>query len=175
MRASALLNTFLDAFMDTLSETTPAGFLRRLGAMAYDTLLLLALLMMLSYPYVWLTGGAKPGLIVKTLYQIYLLAIVCSFYGSFWVRGGQTLGMRSWRIKLVRADGGALTWAIALKRLAFALLSLLSLGLGFLWVLFDRDKLAWHDRLSGTRMILLPKNRGGRAAAANSGKSDQEK
>jgi uncharacterized RDD family membrane protein YckC len=143
--------------MVTTSETTPAGFLRRLGAMAYDTLLLLALLMMLSYPYVWLTGGAKPGLLVKTLYQIYLLTICLLFYGSFWTRGGQTLGMRSWRIKLVRSDGGPVTWTMALKRLAFALLSLLSLGLGFLWALVDHDKLAWHDRLSGTRLILLPK------------------
>jgi uncharacterized RDD family membrane protein YckC len=137
---------------------SPPGLLRRLGAMAYDILLLLALLMMLSYPYVWLTGGAKPGLLVKTLYQIYLLAICFLFYGGFWVRGGQTLGMRTWHIKLVCNDGGPITWTIALKRFASALLSLLCLGLGFLWVLFDRDKLAWHDRLSGTRLIRLSKN-----------------
>jgi len=136
---------------------SPPGLLRRLGAMAYDTLLLLALLMMLSYPYVWLTGGAKPSLLVKTLYQIYLLTICFLFYGGFWVRGGQTLGMRTWRIKLVRNDGGPITWTIALKRFFSALFSLLCLGLGFLWVLYDRDKLAWHDRLSGTRLILLPK------------------
>jgi uncharacterized RDD family membrane protein YckC len=136
---------------------SPPGLLRRLGAMAYDLLLLIALLMMLSYPYVWLTGGAKPGLLVKTLYQIYLLSICFLFYGGFWVRGGQTLGMRTWRIKLVRNDGGPITWTIALKRFASALLSLLCLGLGFLWVLYDRDKLAWHDRWSGTRLILLPK------------------
>jgi uncharacterized RDD family membrane protein YckC len=135
----------------------PPGLLRRLGAMTYDLLLLIALLIMLSYPYVWLTGGAKPGLFVKTLYQIYLLAICFIYYGGFWVRGGQTLGMRTWRIKLVRSDGGPITWTIALKRFAYALLSLICLGLGFLWVLYDRDKLAWHDRLSGTRLILLPK------------------
>ena len=137
---------------------SPPGLLRRLGAMAYDTLLLLAILMMLSYPYVWLTSGAKPGLVVKTLYQLYLIAICFLFYGGFWVRGGQTLGMRTWRIKLVRQDGGPITWTIALKRFVSALLSLLCLGLGFLWVLYDRDKLAWHDRLSGTRLIRLSKN-----------------
>jgi uncharacterized RDD family membrane protein YckC len=125
--------------------------------MAYDTLLLFALLMMLSYPYVWLTGGARPGLFVKTLYQLYLLAICFLFYSGFWVRGGQTLGMRTWRIKLVRQDGGPVTWTDALKRFVSALLSLLCLGLGFLWVLYDRDKLAWHDRWSGTRLVLLPK------------------
>ena len=139
------------------SDTPSPGLLRRLGAMAYDALLLLALLMLLSYPYVWLTDGDKPSLLVKTLYQLYLLAICFLFYGSFWVRGEQTLGMRTWRIKLVRQDGGPVTWTIVLKRFVSALLSLLCLGLGFLWVIYDRDKLAWHDRLSGMRLVLLPK------------------
>jgi uncharacterized RDD family membrane protein YckC len=154
-------NFFSRPNMTDTAVTSPfssPGLLRRLGAMAYDSLLLLALLMMLSYPYVWLTGGAKPGLLVKTLYQFYLLAICFLFYGGFWVRGGQTLGMRTWRIKLVRNDGGPITWNDALKRFASALLSLLCLGLGFLWVIYDRDKLAWHDRLSGTRLVRLSKN-----------------
>jgi uncharacterized RDD family membrane protein YckC len=142
-------------------DLPPPGFLRRLGAMFYDGLLLLALLMMLSYPYVWLTGGAKPGLLVKTLYQLYLLAICFFYYTGFWVRGGQTLGLRTWRLKLVRDDGGPITWAIALKRFASAWLSLLCLGLGFLWMLYDRDRLTWHDRLSGTRLVRLPKRQAG--------------
>jgi uncharacterized RDD family membrane protein YckC len=138
-------------------ELPPPGLLRRLGAMFYDSLLLLALLMLLSYPYVWLTGGAKPGLLVKTLYQLYLLAICFLYFAGSWVRAGQTLGLRTWRLKLVRDDGGPLTWSVAVKRFAWAWLSLLCLGLGFLWVLHDRDKLAWHDRLSGTKLIRLPK------------------
>jgi uncharacterized RDD family membrane protein YckC len=138
------------------SELPPPGLLRRLGAMFYDSLLLFAVLFMLSYPYVWLTGGKNPGMIVKTAYQIYLLAICFFFYAGFWIHGGQTLGMRTWGIKLVRIDGAPITWNDALKRFASALLSLFCLGLGFLWVLYDRDKLAWHDRLSGTRLILLP-------------------
>jgi len=137
------------------SDTPSPGLLRRLGAMAYDVLLLLALLMMLSYPYVWLTGGDKPGLLVKTLYQLYLLAICCFFYAGFWTHGGQTLGMRAWRLKVVRNGGGTVGWALALKRFALAWISLLFLGLGFLWILFDHDKLAWHDRLSGTRLVML--------------------
>ena len=139
------------------TEMPPPGLLRRLGAMAYDALLLLAILMMLSYPYVWFTGGVKPGFLIRTAYQLYLLAICFLYYAGFWVRGGQTLGLRTWRLKLVRDDGGPITWAIALKRFASALLSWLCLGLGFLWILYDRDKLAWHDRLSGTRLVRLPK------------------
>ena len=92
-------------------DLPPPGLLRRLGAMFYDSLLLLALLMMLSYPYVWLTGGDKPGLVVKTAYQIYLLAICFFYFAGFWVRGGQTLGLRTWRMKLVTTDGGPITWA----------------------------------------------------------------
>ena len=141
----------------TLTPLPPPGLLRRLGATAYDALLLFALLMMLSYPYVWLTSGKPPGPLIKTLYQLYLLAICFFYYGGFWVRGGQTLGMRTWRLKLVRGDGGPVTWIDALKRFGFAWVSLLCLGLGFLWVLFDRDKLAWHDRWSGTRLVRLPK------------------
>ncbi len=136
-------------------DLPPPGLLRRLGAMFYDGLLLLALLMMLSYPYVWLTGGKEPGMAVKTLYQLYLLMICFFYYTGFWVRGGQTLGLRTWRMKLASNDGGPITWAMALKRFVYALLSLICLGLGFLWVLHDRDKLAWHDRWSGTRLIFL--------------------
>ncbi|MHB8534685.1 MAG: RDD family protein [Sulfuricaulis sp.] len=136
-------------------EAHSPGFLRRLGAMFYDSLLLLAILIMVSYPFVWLTGGKQEFLI---LYRIYLLAIIFLYYGGFWVRGGQTLGMRTWRIKILRADGRPVTWGVALKRFAFALVSLLCLGFGFFWILYDRDKLAWHDRWSGTKLIRLPKN-----------------
>ena len=142
--------------MPTISNDSPPGLLRRLGAMTYDAILLIAVLIMLSYPYVWLTGGNKQGFVVHSLYQIYLLAICFLFYAVQWVRGGQTLGMRTWRLKLVRQDGAPITWAIALKRFIYALLSLLFLGLGFLWILHDPDKLAWHDRWSGTRLIWLP-------------------
>jgi uncharacterized RDD family membrane protein YckC len=141
------------------SDLPPPGILRRFGAMLYDSLLLLALLMMLSYPYVWLTGGDKPGLVMKTAYQFYLLAICFFFYAGFWVRGGQTLGLRTWRLKLVNNNGGPITWSLALKRFAFAWVSLLCFGLGFFWIMFDRDRLAWHDRWSGTRLVIL-RNKG---------------
>ena len=135
---------------------SPSGFWRRVGAMFYDALLLLALHIMLSFPYVWLTSGGQPSATAKIIYQSYLLAVCILYYTGFWVRGGQTLGLRTWRLKLVRRDGGPVTWKPALIRFAAALLSLLCLGLGFFWILFDRDKLAWHDRLSGTRIIWLP-------------------
>jgi uncharacterized RDD family membrane protein YckC len=89
--------------------------------------------------------------------QLYLLLIAFAFFGWFWVHGGQTLGMRAWRLRLVSADGGPVSWKQAAIRFAAALLSWSCLGLGFFWALIDREKRAWHDRLSGTRLILLPK------------------
>jgi uncharacterized RDD family membrane protein YckC len=57
----------------------------------------------------------------------------------------------------VRADGGPITWRIALVRLGGACVSAAAAGLGYFWIWVDRDRLAWHDRWSGTRVIVLPK------------------
>jgi uncharacterized RDD family membrane protein YckC len=69
-----------------------------------------------------------------------------------WRRGGQTLGMRPWRLSVVAADGRKPTWRALWLRYAVGTLSLLVGGLGFWWAWFDREKLTWHDRISNTRM-----------------------
>jgi uncharacterized RDD family membrane protein YckC len=74
-----------------------------------------------------------------------------------WRRGGQTLGMRPWRLQVVAADGGAPSWRALCVRYAAATFSLLLAGLGFWWAWVDRKRLTLHDRASGTRMIRLPK------------------
>ena len=86
-----------------------------------------------------------------------LLATWALFYLWFWTHGGQTLGMRAWRIRLLSAEGATVGLGRALLRLGAAAISTLPLGLGHLWLLLDRDRLAWHDRLSGTRLVLLAK------------------
>lgn len=134
----------------------PASLPRRLGAVFYDTLLLLALLMLGSFLYVPVAGNALPAPLGRALYQVFLLAISFFYFTGFWVRGGQTLGLRTWKLRLVTRDGGSVTWPQATQRFALALVSWLCLGLGFLWVLVDREKLAWHDRFSGTRLVRLP-------------------
>lgn len=139
-----------------LPDQTP-GLLRRLAAIAYDALLLAAIFMLAGLPFVALAGGPPAHPLLRIGFQFYLLALAFLFYGWFWVRSGQTLGMRAWRLKLVQMDGSTVTWPQAAKRFTAALLSWAGLGLGFLWVLVDRDKLAWHDRMSGTRLRLLPK------------------
>ncbi|EGW55661.1 RDD family protein [Candidatus Endoriftia persephone] len=129
------------------------GFLRRLGAMFYDSLLLLALIM-LSITLITLPLGMPEGNALL-FFQLFLWEIIpLLFFTGFWVHGGQTLGMRAWRLRLVRSDGLPPTWRDALRRHLAALFSLVTFGLGFLWILVDPNKLAWHDHLSATRLVL---------------------
>ena len=74
---------------------------------------------------------------------------------GFWTRGGQTLPMKTWRIRLVRADtGGPVNAARAVHRYLLAVLGLAAAGLGFAWALFDRDGLFLHDRMAGTMLVM---------------------
>lgn len=139
----------------------PAGLLRRLGALLYDSLLLAAVLMIATALFLPLTGGeavtsdANP--LLEWAYRGVLACVVVLFYGSFWTRRGQTLGMASWRLRIEREDGGALTWGDTLRRLSAAVVSLLPAGLGWLWIVVDPARRAWHDRLSRTRVVVVPK------------------
>ncbi|NZA27056.1 RDD family protein [Luteimonas sp. SJ-92] len=76
-----------------------------------------------------------------------------------WRRGGQTLGMRPWRLRVRDARGGRPSWGALWRRYLVGTLSLLAGGLGFWWAWVDRDRLAWHDRASGTRAIREPGTR----------------
>lgn len=142
-----------------LATGSPPGLLRRLAALLYDSLLVTALLMLATVPYVMLASDATASHWVRVLFQTYLLAVMLAFFSWFWLHGGQTLGMRAWRLRVVSRDGAPLHLRQALARFAWALPSLLFFGLGLLWVLVDKDRLAWHDRLSGTRLVMLPKTK----------------
>lgn len=135
-------------------RNAPLG--RRLGAMLYDTLLILALLMAATLPFVAVRGGepVEPG---EPLYQLVMLAVAWAFFTGFWTRSGRTLGMQSWRLQIETMDGRRPGVATATMRFLAAILSWLPAGLGFWWQLVDRDGLAWHDHLSGTRLLYYPK------------------
>lgn len=158
----------------------PAGLPRRLAAVVYDGLLLLAVLFVATALAlglaVALLGGAavklKNPLVGNPFFQTYLLFICFFFYGGFWTHGGQTLGMRAWRLRIQRRDDGrGIGWWQALARFLLGsvwlpvmlflyrllgLSSSLSLvaGLGTLWITLW---LRWPDRLSETELVLLPK------------------
>lgn len=145
-----------------MSESQPAaGVLRRLGAMFYDALLLIALTMVVTAGLMFFTDGEP--ILQETVgwyeypYRLLMLAIIVAFFGSAWTRSGQTLGMAAWRLRVQREDGTALRWVDVIKRLAGACVSLAVVGLGYFWLLIDRDQLTWHDRWSRTRVVVLPK------------------
>lgn len=139
----------------------PASLLRRIGAMIYDTLLLLAVLMLVTGAMLLVTGGeairGENHPVLVWVYRLALFLAVVGFFGTFWTRGGQTLGMAAWHLRIEREDGSRLTWRDTVVRVGAALLSWAPAGLGYLWILVDRDRLAWHDRLSHTRVVHVPK------------------
>jgi len=129
---------------------------RRLGAIVYDSLLVLALMFMITLPFIALRGGepVEPG---EGPYRLILLVVAYGFFVGFWTKSGRTLGMQAWRVQVEANDGSKPDIARASLRFLAAILSLLPLGLGFWWQLFDKDGLTWHDRLSGTRIRYYPK------------------
>jgi uncharacterized RDD family membrane protein YckC len=132
-----------------------AALPRRLAALFYDGLLLLAVLFGATFLVLPLTGGEaiRGG---DPVFRAYLLAVAYLYFALPWVRSGQTLGLKAWRLRVERRDGARITWSGALARFLAAAPSLAPLGLGLLWVLVDREGLAWHDRLSGTRVVRVP-------------------
>ena len=135
-----------------------SGLARRLGAIFYDSLLVLALMFLGTLPFVALRDG-EPVESGNLLHQLTLFLIGYLFFIGYWSRYGHTLGMQAWRLKLETADGGKPGLIASSIRFFAAILSLLPAGLGFWWQLWDKDGLAWHDRLSGTRLIHYPKKR----------------
>ena len=133
-----------------------ASLRRRFGAILYDSLLVFALLFLGTLPFIAVRGG-EPVDAGDGPYRLTMLLIAYGFFAGFWSRYGRTLGMQSWRLRIETADGRRPTLAAASVRFFAAILSWIPAGLGFWWSLRDRDGLAWHDRLSGTRLRYYPK------------------
>ena len=136
-----------------VSEDRPVHLLRRLGAVCYDALLLLAVLFLAGLPLPLIPDAVRGHPAVRYAIFGYILLVSFIFFGWFWIHGGQTLGMRAWRIRVVSADRRALTWRLAWRRFAWSMVSWAAVGLGFLWSLFDPQRLTWHDRFSATRLV----------------------
>lgn len=134
--------------------TTPAGLLPRIGAAVYDALLLLALFFLataLVDPF--LPDDHVPA---GTLwFQLYLLLVSYLFNGWFWTHGGQTLGMRAWRLRVTDESGQSIHWGRAGLRFLCAVPIWLTL-VGLLFCI--GGGLAPQDRLSRTRVVRLAKN-----------------
>lgn len=144
---------------DRAQEGARVGLARRLAALAYDALALLAALLLLTL--VWTAFGVGLGHRWYVFYRLSAAALVAAYFFWCWTHGGQTLGMRAWRIKLVSTRGAPFGWPAAATRAVAACLSLAAAGAGFWWALFDRHGDTWHDKLSDSRLAFTD---GGRAA-----------
>jgi uncharacterized RDD family membrane protein YckC len=125
--------------------------------MLYESLLLLGVLaagFMLPHLVIGIAWGlSAPGPVLVA----HVYAVLGVYFLWLWRKGGQTLAMQTWRIKVVDArTGSVVTLPRAWLRYTLAWPSLLVYGVGLLWALFDRDRQFLHDRLAGTRLVLLP-------------------
>lgn len=133
-----------------------AGLRRRLASLLYEALLLLgvlALAFLVPYLVLGVVFGVAPAGWVAWLH---IYVVLGAYFVWYWRRRGQTLAMLTWKLRLVTADGHAPGVATGWLRYTLAWPSLLCFGLGLAWALVDRDRQFLHDRLAGTRIVLLP-------------------
>lgn len=148
-----------------LSSAAPIW--RRLAALGYDSLLLGSLIFVITGALIWLYGisdlpmaelnGVEhpPAWFSQLVIFPVMLLVTISFYHFFWRRGGQTLGMRAWRIRTERFDGRPMKlWQTVVRCSA----GIITFGMGHLFALFNGHRQSLQDVLSQTRTVLLPKN-----------------
>jgi uncharacterized RDD family membrane protein YckC len=128
------------------------GVARRLASALYELLILAAVVLNATFPFLALVGDATSGW-KRHLLQAWVLFIVGAYLVGFWTRDGQTLAMKTWRIRLVRDDGGPVGVGRAVHRYFLAILGTAAAGIGFLYAFVDRDRQFLHDRLAGTAII----------------------
>lgn len=135
----------------------PAHLGWRIAAAIYDFFPLLALWMATGAASIAVTGGTLDYHV--WWYRLLLLSVTAGYFVLSWRYGGQTIGMRAWRLRVVGHEGVSPDWGASLLRFVAAQVSLAALGIGFLWCLFDRERRGWHDLASGTRVLRLPRHR----------------
>jgi uncharacterized RDD family membrane protein YckC len=128
---------------------------RRIASALYDLLLVVALVFVATFPFLAFFGDSTQGWRRHVL-QVWVVFVIGAYFVWFWTRGGQTLPMKTWRIRVVRSDGQPVGAARAIHRYVIAILGTAALGFGYLWALVDRDRQFLHDRLSGTALIDVP-------------------
>jgi len=135
----------------------PAPLWRRFTSMIYDLFPLVGLwivaaaLWVLAFHDVYDPQHPQPAL--RALLGVWLLVVAGAYFVVSWTRVGATIGMRAWKLKLVRDDATRIDARTAMIRYVLALVSLAALGCGFWYAWFDADGRAWHDRVCRTRMM----------------------
>jgi len=134
-----------------------AGLFRRLFAIFYDSFLLIAILFIVTAIANALNHGKaiEPGDTYYPLYVFVIFSLSYLYFAWFWTHGGQSLGMKTWRIQLVSTKNNKISWNTAAIRYFVAIFSWGVFGLGFLWAIFDKNNRCWHDLISKTVLLDL--------------------
>ncbi|MEN9464314.1 MAG: hypothetical protein RL217_495 [Pseudomonadota bacterium] len=148
-----------------------ASLWRRLAALAYDSLVVLALYILAGFIINGIYYPTHNGQFVGELPRpiaFSLFFCVCFFYYSHsWRKIGQTIGMKAWRIKLVNVENKPIQLSQCMLRTGMGLFSLVLAGLGFWWALVDKKQRTWHDIASLTRVVYIPKDMASPLCATN--------
>ena len=149
-----------------IPTTQYPSIFRRLGAMFYDSLLIIALCLAYGALVLWakvawfeynLEAGEKAS--IGLLGFAGMLLIIASYFCFFWMRSGQTLGMKTWHIQILGETGQYLSLRQAIIRWLLACCSMAVMGIGYLWSAIDKDNQTLHDLFSQSRTVLLPKGK----------------
>ena len=124
--------------------------------MGYDALVLIALWFFATALLLPFTDGEAipPG---SLPYLAWLTVVTFLYLGGSWTHGGQTLGMRAWRLRLVTLESGPVSWPRALLRFVVAVLSILLAGLGLWWGLWEPRRRTWYDLAASTVVVRTPR------------------
>ena len=133
----------------------PAGFLKRVLALVYDSLLIGAIVLVLSLLLVFVNDGYPESGSFVSFIQFFILVFAGPiFYSYFWIANkGQTTGMQAWKIKLVTIDETELNIKKTMLRCLISTISFVCFGLGYFWILYDKNNLSWSDILTKTKVI----------------------
>lgn len=152
---------------EEIANLPRAGLWRRMAALLYDMFLVAAIWMSLGFALQLLFGPGTSELVegevqtdpvVSRVMFLMMVASAATFYIGFWRKTGQTLGMIAWRIRVLSADNRPLNLQQGLSRFFLAWPAFWLLGLGYLWMYVDPQGDAAHERLSGSKTVLLPKH-----------------
>jgi uncharacterized RDD family membrane protein YckC len=143
--------------MNSLNDQKTVGFFRLAASIFYDALLLTAVLFFATLPLISIPEDLQSILLVEAMKVFWYLLVSYIYFAGFWLKGGQTPGMKPWKIVLVDMQGGNVSKKQVSVRFFSAILSWCLAGLGFLWMIVDRNHFSLHDHLSKSRLVMVEK------------------
>ena len=121
--------------------------------MIYESTLLFGVAFFAALPFLAASGTTPSGW-MRHVFQIYMFVAIGLYFVASWLRRGQTLAMKTWKLLLVGADGAGITPRQAMLRYVYAWPCFALCGVGVIYARFDRERQFLHDRLAGTKIVM---------------------